>query len=96
MDFDKQKLEELISQEKTIGSYIFDEYKKCFFGDAKTELCIKKIAENKYKSVCFYFDGHEIFIRDKDVEYYDVNKQTAKKRQSIVLINNKTCLWVIQ
>ena len=80
MDLDKQKLEELISQEKTIASYIFDENKKCFIGNVKVELYIKKIAEDKYKSVCYYFDEYEIFIDDKHVEYYDGDEQTAKQK----------------
>ncbi|XZF15633.1 hypothetical protein ACTHGU_05810 [Chitinophagaceae bacterium MMS25-I14] len=80
MDFDKQKLEELIKQKKTIGNYIFDEQKQCFLGDAETELCISKVAEDKYKSVCYYFDGYEIFLEDKDVEYYDGNEETAKQK----------------
>lgn len=34
----------------------------------------------KYKSVCFYFDGHEIFLNDNDIEYYDGDEQTAKQK----------------
>ena len=80
MDFDKQKIEEQIKQVKTIGNYIFDEQKKCFFGDAETELCITKVAENKYKSVCYYFDGYEIFLDESEVEFYDGDEQTAKQK----------------
>ncbi len=79
MEFEKQKLEELIRQKKTVGNYIFDEQKKCFFGDAETELYITQVSENKYKSVCYYFDGYEIFLDDRETEFYEGNEQAAKQ-----------------
>lgn len=79
MNFDKQKLEELIRQQRSIGNYIFDEQRKCFLGDAKTELYIKKLAEDQYKFVCYYFDGYEIFLDKKDVEYFNGNEKKAKQ-----------------
>lgn len=80
MDLNKQKLETLISEERTIGNYLFDEEKQCFLGDAETVLYITKVAENRYKSVCYFFDGYEIYLDEGDVEFYDGNEALCKQK----------------
>ena len=79
MNLSKQQLEELIREEKTLGNYVFDEDKKCFYGDVEVELYIAKVAENKYKSVCYYFDRYEVWVDEDEVEFFEGNEETAKQ-----------------
>ena len=79
MNLNKKELEELISRKKTLGNYIFDEEKQCFFGDTETELCIKEVTENKYKSICYFFDGYEIGLNEDEVEFYEGTEDEAKQ-----------------
>jgi hypothetical protein len=56
----KERLEELIRQEWTLGTYTFDETKQCFLGDAEVTLYITKVDANQYQSVCYFFDGMKL------------------------------------
>ena len=40
---------------------------------------IAKVAENKYKSVCYFFDGYEVWVDEDDVEFFEGDEKTAKK-----------------
>ncbi len=75
----KSNLEILIAQTKTIGTYIFDEEKQCFFGDAEIELVIARTDDNHFQSVLYYFDGYEIGLEDHQIEFYKGDLSAAKK-----------------
>ena len=80
MGLEKGELEELISQERTIGNYIFNEQNNCSSGDLGTVLYITKIAENRFKSVCCFFDGYEVYVDEDKEEVYDGDEKTAKQK----------------
>ena len=76
----KEQLEKLISEEFTLGRFIFDEEKQCFIGDAEVALYITKLADNKYKSVCYYIDGYEVYDEEGEESYYNGNEESAKQQ----------------
>lgn len=76
----KQELEERIAEEYTLGTYIFDEEKQCFIGDAEIELYISKVEDDKYKSVCYYFDGYEVWDEEGDESFYEGTEEEAKQK----------------
>jgi len=66
---EKEELEHLINEVKTLGRYIFDEEKRCFFVDAEIVLCFREIEEGKYKSCeSYFFDGYEIGMSEEEAE----------------------------
>lgn len=66
---EKEELEYLINEAKTLGRYVFDEGKKCFFADAEVVLCFKEVEEGKYVSCeSYFFDGYEINISEEKAE----------------------------
>lgn len=76
---DKQKLEQLISEERTLGNYVFDEEKLCFYGDAEIVLGIAPVEAKKYKSICYFFDGYEVWLDDEEAEFYEGSEEDAKR-----------------
>ena len=66
---EKEELESLINEAKTLGRYVFDEEKRCFFADDEIVLCFKEIEEGKYMSCeSYFFDGYEIGMSEEDAE----------------------------
>ncbi|MDR2237908.1 MAG: hypothetical protein LBE92_17425 [Chryseobacterium sp.] len=80
MNFTKKQLENLISKEKTIGLYRFDEDRQCFFGDVEVELYIRRSKVSSYHSVYYYFGGYEIFIPEEKQEIYEGDESSAKQQ----------------
>ncbi len=69
LEMKKEELEKLIAEKWTLGNYIFDEEKQCFFGDTEVGLCLKQIEDNKYMSCeSYFFDGYEVGISDEEAE----------------------------
>ena len=80
MKHSKSQLEELISREKTLGNYVFDESEQCFYGDAEVELYISKLNDTKYRSELFYFDGYEVYLEDEQKDFFEGDFETAKQK----------------
>lgn len=65
----KVELETAIEKEFTLGHYVFDIDKKCFFGDSDIEIYLFEVEKNIYRSCdVYYFDEIEIAISDEDTE----------------------------
>ncbi|MCL2322769.1 MAG: hypothetical protein FWC47_11785 [Oscillospiraceae bacterium] len=66
---EKEELEYLINEVKTLGNYIFNEDEECFFADAEVVICLKEIEDGKYiSSGSYFFDGYEIGLSDDEAE----------------------------
>ncbi len=66
---EKEELEYLINEVKTLGKYVFDEEKKCFFADTEVVLCLKEIEIGKFVSVgSYFFDGYEIGLSEEEAD----------------------------
>ncbi|MEN7548797.1 hypothetical protein AAG747_12825 [Rapidithrix thailandica] len=73
-------MEELISQKKTIGLYIFDEEKKIFTSDVEITLGIKKLKDGLYKAEYYFFDGYETGLSEDFQLYFEGNENEAKEK----------------
>ena len=80
MKHSKAELEKLISQKKTLGYYIFDEKKQQFTSDVEICLTIRKVEENLYKAVSYYFDGYEFWVEDRINLFFDGNEEEAMQK----------------
>lgn len=76
----KAELEDLIRKERTVGSYVFDEDKQCFFCDTEVELHISKLAPQSYRSELYYFDGYEVYLEEQEKTSYTGDETVAKQK----------------
>ena len=80
MKLDKIKLEELISKERTLGKFVFDEEKETFFTDVEVQLYIAEIEEGKYQSEFYYFDGYEISVDEEDKIIFEGDLEISRQK----------------
>ncbi len=78
MTLRKKEMEELISKEKTLGRYVFDESNNAFLADAEIVIYITQVNVGKYRTVCYFFDGYEIYLDENEVEYFEGDEEAAK------------------
>lgn len=87
----KGELERLIAQEGRWGSYMFDDSAQCFLGDAEVGLYITRIGDEKFRSVCYFIDGHEVTLEDWEAQDFAGDAESAK-RQAIDTFNRERFL----
>ncbi|WP_338762457.1 hypothetical protein WAF17_17665 [Bernardetia sp. ABR2-2B] len=80
MKHSKQELEEFISKTKTLGVYVFDEEKQHFTSDVEIGLVIRKVKENLYKPVSYFFDGYEVWVEDEINLFFEGNEDEATQK----------------
>lgn len=62
----KAELEALIKEERTLGNFVFDEESQRFTCDVEIVLVVKNDGPKKYRSLCYFFDGYEVSVEEKD------------------------------
>ncbi len=80
MKYSKEKLDELISKEKTLGIYVFDEEQRIFTSNVDISLVIKKIEKDLYKAVSYFFDGYEFWVKDRITLFFKGSEDEARQK----------------
>ncbi len=76
----KKELEKLIQEKFKVGQFEFDEKNEIFINKTEIELYLSKIAENKYCSSYYYYDGYEIYLSESEIEEYNGNEEICKSK----------------
>ncbi len=77
-EFENCELEPTITENGVLGRYEFDSEAKCFLDFSAVVLYITKVEHNRYRSVCYFYDGHEIFLNNDEVQFFNGDIEEVK------------------